>query len=736
MPGVSLRWPVAAVAVTLLSVVLFLTLAGSKEWAGPNPSQWNAIDSLPEAEGDGAALDLREMNEAAAGDNGFIGVSDGRFVHLGTGAPIRFWGVNGPPRGMSGDALRDCARMLARRGVNLVRIHAEYVDDQGVLDDSKVSQAMEVVEALKAEGIYSFFSIYYPLWLTPAPDNPWLRGYDGNQHPFAALMFNSEFQEQYRRWWSALLLTKSPRSGRALVDEPAVAGIEIQNEDSLLFPTLHSLPEEQLRILEALFGRWLRDRYGSLEGAVSEWNSVPLPRDAIGDGRVSLRPLWQVVKEKTSRDRDTVRFLVDTEVRFYTETYAFLRSIGFQGVIGTSNWHTADDRVLGPLEKFVATRGDFVDRHGYFGSGREGEAAGWSLRPGQTFVDRSALRFDDESGTAGRDFENPVMDPRYAGKPSMLSEVSWERPNRFRAEASLFLAAYGALQATDAIVQFRVEDRRWTTRYRDVATPWPLNSPGQLGQFPAAALIFRNGLVSHGEVVAGVSLGHQSLNELRGTPLPQGVSLAESDHVRVLGDGLLSTDERVDPLIHFTGRVEVEFSEGRTASSAKVVPGIIDPIHKVVRSTTGELDLDYGAGLLVIDASQAQGAVGALSSREFVETSQLRLSSSMETGTIVAVALDGLPLQQSTRILLQVMSEEQATGFQAEQTRSGRRRIVEPGGDPWQVREIRGFVAFRRPDAERLRVTALDLAGRRLRTAGNGVRIELLPTTLHYLIEK
>jgi len=43
------------------------------------------------------------------------------------------------------------------------------------------------------------------------------------------------------------------------------------------------------------------------------------------------------------------------------------------------------------------------------------------------------------------------MDPHYDGKPSMISETTFCRPNRHRSEAPLYFAAYGALQDSDAI---------------------------------------------------------------------------------------------------------------------------------------------------------------------------------------------------------------------------------------------------------------------------------------------
>ena len=127
--------------------------------------------------------------------------------------------------------------MLAKYGVNLVRIHGGYFDANGDVEMDSVRHAIDVVECMKAEGIYSHFSIYFPLWIAPKPGTPWLPGYDGKQHPFAALYFNRDFQEKYRSWWKALLLTPSPTTGKPLIAEPAVAGCELINEDSYFFWT-------------------------------------------------------------------------------------------------------------------------------------------------------------------------------------------------------------------------------------------------------------------------------------------------------------------------------------------------------------------------------------------------------------------------------------------------------------------------------------------------------------------
>jgi hypothetical protein len=47
-----------------------------------------------------------------------------------------------------------------------VRVHGGYFDERGDVDPAKVKHAIEIVEAMNAEGVYTHFSIYFPLWLS------------------------------------------------------------------------------------------------------------------------------------------------------------------------------------------------------------------------------------------------------------------------------------------------------------------------------------------------------------------------------------------------------------------------------------------------------------------------------------------------------------------------------------------------------------------------------------------
>ncbi len=261
---------------------------------------------------------------------------------------------------------------------------------------------------------------------------------------------------------------------------------------------------------------------------------------------------------------------------------------------------------------------------------------------------------------------------------------------------------------------------------------WTLMTPAMMGQFPAAALIYRRGLVAKGQVLAEVNLNKTDLLQLKGTPLPQDAALDELRLADVPRGPAMKAGQRIDPLIHYAGRVEVGFKSGST-KVGDLTP-FIDHARKIVTSSTGELKLDYGHGILTVNASRAQGVSGTLNLAGAVELKDVNITSELELGHIMAVSLDDQPLATSQRILLQVMSEEKETNHQTEPVTGSVKRIVNIGADPWQVQELKGIVRFKRADAAQLKVAALDFNGYPAGSAGTAQEIRLLPTTLYYLI--
>lgn len=700
---------------------------------------WFAFDPSEDKFQPSSHIDLRFLNEKQAGEHGFIGVKEGRFVYGKSGEPVRFWAVNGP-FAKTRDELQREAKQLAKYGVNLVRMHGPMFDKRGEVDPARVERAFEVIETMKAEGIYTHLSIYFPLWFDPPADLEWMPGYDGKTHAFATLYFNAKFQEKYRSWWKALLTTPSPTTGKRLIDEPALFGAELVNEDSFFFWTFNDkIPDPQLREIERQFGVWLTKKYGSFDKAFAAWQGLKVERDNPGAGRIGFRPLWNIANERTPRDQDTATFLAQTQRRFYDESTKFLRSLGFKGLVTASNWVTASPEVLGPLEKLTYTGGDFVDRHGYFGCKNEGENSEWSIRDGHTYVDRSALKFESEEPGKPASFVHPAMDVHYNHKPSMISETTWNRPNRHRGEAPIYLAVFGALQASDGIVHFAKDGVDWSAKPGYFMQPWTLTAPTQFGQFPATALVYRQGLVQSGDVMADLTLAVDDLLKLSGTPLPQDAAFDELRLKDVPSGTVVKPGQRIDPLIHYVGRTNVTFlppgSKAKSFTKLKPLAGFIDHQAKTVTSSTKEVKLDWGRGILTINAPAVQGASGNLAAAGEIKLSALTLAIPRDVAHALVVSLDERPLATSKKILLQVMTEEKAAGFHTEPAGNRRHRITSIGQNPWLVRKLEGTVRFHRPDAAKLKVTALDQFGEPTSATLSGDFIKLQPETLYYLIE-
>ncbi|MCL2641586.1 MAG: hypothetical protein FWD53_12120, partial [Phycisphaerales bacterium] len=532
-------------------------------------------------------------------------------------------------------------------------------------------------------------------------------------------------------------------TGKRLIDDPAIAGLEIQNEDSLFFWTFNDkIPEPQLQLIESQFAEWLKGARGSLDNV--RWlTKQKMPRDNIAKNRIAIRPLWNIANERTDRDKDTARFLLDTQTNFYKNQVEFLRNLGFKGLISASNWQTADAKRLGPLERLSYMPADLTDHHGYFAGKHQGDNSSWSIQNNHTYSDRSALRFDPDEPNKPRQYNNPIITVSYNKKPTMISEISFTRPNRYRSEAPLFFAAYAALQDVSCITHFAFDSAQWHVKPNYFMQPWTLMSPASVGQFPAAALIYRKGLVKTGDLMVDFEI-EQNGFELHDSPLaPE----ANFDELRLkdipksnekLG---LPPNAFIDPLVHFVGRTNIDFTPFAHGIAPpdifKDTTPFINRTAQTVTSSTGQLTLDYAKGILTINAPAAQALSGNLKAAGPTTLKDVTITSDLDLAHIILVSLDDQPLATSKKILLQAMTEEKPTNFRTEPTnQKGVQKIQNIGQDPWQIREIQATIHLHRPDAATLKITPLDPNGMPLKPLPAAAEFQLQPTTLYYLITK
>lgn len=702
------------------------------------PQGWFAFEPDPDPFKQ-SAIDLRALNEKFAGEGGFIQARGEEFVRSTTGRPIRFWAINtgGETMNLDRASVDLMARSLAKSGVNMIRIHGGlWGSDLRAVNREHLDKLFYFVAAMKRQGIYTTLSIYFPLWMQPKAETGYA-GYTGNKHPFALLFFNEDFQRSYRGWWKAALSTPNPYAGgKTLSQDPAVAVCELVNEDSYLFWTFNpdNIPAPQMALLQKQFGGWLAKKYGSLAEAKKAWGGADIAGDVAAEGRAGFMPLWEIFSKKDRRAQDTAAFLTLSQKMFFEETRDYLKKdLGFKGSIHGSNWITADATILGPLDKWSNTGLDFMDRHGYFGGRHEGERAGYSLSKGDKYADRSALLFEPNKPGEAPDYSLPIMDIRYNGLPSTITEINWPMPNRFRADLPLLAAAYGVLQGTDALYFFATGSAWW----EDTHNKFGLRTPAIMGQFPAAALLYRNGLVKAGDVVVEVNRTVADIMALKGVPVSAPLNL---DELRAKDIPASKTAEanvdKLDPLAFLVGKVAINFTQNARPSRIADLSKFIDRKNGVVRSASGELMWNYNGGLMTVNAPRAQAATGFLNRAKGIVLGDVTIATSMEYGTVMVVALDGRPLSQSSRMLLQVMSEDANFGWQTRDDGNGLREITSLGAAPIVVKNFEGTVAFKRADAGQLKVTTLDFNGYRGKALGSAKSIALTPNTLYYLIEK
>ena len=224
-----------------------------------------------------------------AGKHGFVRAKGNHFVT--DAGRIRFWATNlcfeacFPEKPM---AERLAAR-LARLGINCVRLH--HMDSRSIWGDSpnktiidpkKLDRLDYLIAQLKRHGIYVNINLHVSRWLGDKegfPHRDQRPKYDKGLGNFEPRML--ELQRKYAR---DLLTHVNPYTKTAYVDEPAVAFVEISNEDAL-FATwgrgqLDSLPDPYATTFRTLWNAWLRKKHTSTDALRKAWN---VGTKAIGD---------------------------------------------------------------------------------------------------------------------------------------------------------------------------------------------------------------------------------------------------------------------------------------------------------------------------------------------------------------------------------------------------------------------------------------------------------------------
>ncbi len=753
-----------------LILLMWLTLAApamAQDMVKPEAGHgWWAFVPPPDTFNATSQLDLRGLNETVAGEHGFIRLSrDGNSFVRGDGADIRFWGgtvyADGDPADMAG-----LARFLAKRGVNMVRWHGDLMpadrpDSQlSDVNETSLDQVFHLVAEMKKQGIYVTISPYwafadsvidddggraFPNW--PVPRDPKAR------NMAALLFFDPVMQKAYKAWIKALFTRVNPYTGLALKDDPAVAIFQIQNEDSLLFWTLNGVAGPDRDLIEHRFSDWLIKRYGSLEAAQEAWNhaaAVDAPtEDRPEAGMMALPNLYELTLAPHGpaglqrRYADSTEFLTETMRDFNAMIAGYVKNdLGARQLINAGNWRTASMTYLNDAERYSYTPTDVLAVNRYVTGVHGGsDTASWAVAKGERYTDASTLTDPGKF---------PLAIKQADGHPMLVTESLWVAPDGYESEGPFLVSAMQSLSGVDGFYWFSLggtgqwDQPRSANGYLPSIGKFVANTPMTLGQFPAAALMYREGYVAPAPEAAVFE--HRRLDDLWQRKVPLITEEGGFDPNRDTAPYSPSAGGAVSPLAYLVGPVKVDFGSDKPDKVADL-NHYIDPAAGAVTSLTGEIRWNYAKGVATVDTPKAQGVAGFLKAGGGDwRLSDTRIRSDNGYAAIYVISLDGLALKDSHKVLIQVGTQARPTGWEDAaaswkdtdgKTVTGR-KIIEHGHGPWLVADTDASVEIDNPLLTR--ATVLDANGEPVGVAvahrdGKKLTVALPKDNLYVVVE-
>jgi hypothetical protein len=516
----------------------------------------------------------------------------------------------------------------------------------------------------------------------------------GGAGNWGLLFFDHKLQAAYKEWLRQVLTEKNPHTGIPLAQDPALAIIQIQNEDSLLFWTSQAIKGTARKELRRQFAQFLTKKYGSLEKAKAAWGgAAPSPdQDSLDDfanGEAALYIVWQLTQHggaegQQRRCADQMQFVTETMRAFNQMIGEYLKKdLGCKQLVNAGNWRTADNATMLDGERWSYAANEVMAVNRYYDSVHEGKNNGWAIVNGDRFADESVLV---------RPREFPLALKQVAGFPMLVTESSWVPPLGYQSEGPFLVAAYQSLTGIDAFYWFATGEEDWrqpgsANGFMPSEGKWVCATPMLMGQWPAAALMYRRNYIQPAEPVV---LEERSLDDLWNRRMP---IIAEDpgydpnrDRERLSPQSNIKTG--VSPLAYLVGPVEVKYQGDAAQSKVIELNSYIQQDKKLVRSTTGQLTWAYGKGVCTLNAPKAQGATGFLKKEGVVKLADVELQCGNDYATVLAVSMDDQPLRDSGKILVQVGTTERPAGWETKPVQLKDRpgeEVVSFGHAPWMI---------------------------------------------------
>ncbi|RPJ51943.1 MAG: hypothetical protein EHM21_01480 [Chloroflexi bacterium] len=687
----------------------------------PDHDQWPAF-VISCTDGSTGPTDLSYLLEKPAGVKGFIAIRDGHLVD-GAGQRWRIWGTNFSTR-MNLPPLHlapQLARHLAKWGINCLRMHfmdlrwpngilmrsknfhprsigevprRDHDQDTRSLDPEAMARLDYLIACCKENGVYVDINLNVARPFTEADgvvQADWL-GYAKTLTYFDPRLI--ELQKEYAR---DLLTHRNPFTGNCYVDEPAVALVELVNENSILESwlsdrlrgentqptgTWSDIPPIYAAELDRRWNAWLAQRYPDQSALSTAWQGDLRAEESLAKG--TIRRLRKADFPAASRGRFAAEaeFYAEIEKTYFEDMAAYLREeLGVKQIILGSSDHNSNLNNVLHLENLARlgiTDGHFYWEHPEFPKDNWGS-------PNWTILNTPMVDAPDRCVIA-RVSRSKVKDIPY-----LVSETNCPFPNDFAAGFLPILAAYGRFQDWDGLFPYdwnRIDDK-------DVLAEGRIHSyfatgadPVKMAESVAAGLAFLRGDVQSARQVIERRVTREQMIEAQRQPL--------GDCPYWVPDlpGRLA-------LMHGVQIAEMNAPANQPAKDEITLP------EQEIASDTGELR--WTAVLedsrVIFDTPRWQALLGR---RGKMQTANLSLQLATPYACVQAVSLEEKPLAETGQILLVTGARVANTGMKWRD--SSRQSLGHDfGGAPTRIEPVEGTLLLKGlQGAKTVTVQALD----------------------------
>jgi hypothetical protein len=627
-------------------------------------------------------VDVSFLLEAPAGKHGFVRAQGGHLV-TGDGKRIRFWGMNitdwskGSVMVPSKEDAPLWAATLARFGVNCVRLQFLDLptprglidgrrDDTRALDPEQLDREDFFIGELEKRGIYIDLNL---LVGRPFKVGDGVQDYQNIREGGKGIsLFDPRMIELQKEYAKQLLAHYNPYTKSEYRNDPAVAMVEINNENALGVGSHGPTPYYD-RELTDLYNVWLKKNLNAedlknlreLAGVFGD-DPVPLLQERA---RIEACPKERFYAES--------RFFLDAERSYFEDMRGYLaNTLGVKSLVIATADHS---HVSSGYPLLLATSSfDTTDGHTYWQHDWENKI--------------KAPMVNDPYNSTVVELSRTAV----SGKPYTVSEVNNPFPNAWASEGIPILAAYGAFQDWDAIFWYTFEPKTSPDWKPYVGDAFDVSlDPVKMPQLAAGALMFLRNDVSAAKATVGRSYTRNQVFDsvllLPATDRPYFTPGFPLDVPLRHGSRIVSLD----------GAPTEHFAE----------PKVSNPIV----SDTGQLawyNSPQNAGLVTVDTPRSQGLIGFVTANG---KSLSNLSADVQNRfcTIVISSLEPKPISRSSRLLLTIGSRVENDGMRWNERRSN---LSEWGGSPTLMEPVVGRITLRDLDG------ATDVAARPLDGSG------------------